>query len=193
MVGADTPRYTPPVRRIREDRGEEVHAAGPRSRAWVSGKIAVRPFGDGQAVVATAPITAGERLIALAHVFVDLPSKYTIQIDDHRHQAGTDETDDYLNHSCDPNATLRWDTLELVALRPIAAGALITFDYLISEWDLRAPFTCECGAAGCRREIRGFRFLGAAERARLRPWIAPYLLRRIADELPEARTLASQG
>lgn len=194
MVTSAAASYTSPVhhRSGEGERDVETGADEARERAWVSDKVAVQRFGDEQAVVATAAIAGGERLIALAHVFVDLPSKYTIQLDDHRHQAGTAETDDFLNHSCDPNTTLRWDTLELIALRSIAAGELITFDYLISEWDMRAPFTCACGAAGCRGEIRGFRFLDAAERARLRPWIAPYLLRRIDDDLPLG-PLASQG
>ncbi|MEZ4448131.1 MAG: SET domain-containing methyltransferase [Nannocystaceae bacterium] len=170
--------------------GEGGGEATTRERAWVSEKVAVLPHGDGRAVYAVQPIDAGERLIALAHVFVDLPHKYTIQLDDHLHQAGTGEADDFLNHSCDPNAAFRWGALELVALRPIAAGALITFDYLISEWDMRAPFRCECGAERCRGEIRGFRFLDAGERARIRRWVAPYLLQRIDVDVPESPSAA---
>lgn len=186
MASAAAAGYTPRV-----NDGDSGQAAdGARDRAWVSHKVAVEPHGDGRAVVAVAPIAAGERLIALAHVFVDLPHKYTIQLDDHRHQAGTGEADDFLNHSCEPNAAFRWDALELVAIRPIDAGALITFDYLISEWDMRAPFRCECGAPGCRGEIRGFRYLDAAAREQLRPWVAPYLLRRIDDDLPGSASAA---
>ena len=153
-----------------------------RERAWVSAKVEVQPHDGGQALKAVAAIAGGERLIALAHVFVDLPSKYTIQIDEHLHQAGTGEADDFMNHACDPNAAIDFEALEVIALRPIAAGDLITFDYNICEWDIRAPFSCVCGSPRCLGEVRGFRYLTQEQRARLEPWLSPFLRRRLAAE-----------
>ena len=150
-----------------------------RARAWVSEKVEVQPYAGGQALMATAAIAAGERLIALAHVFVDLPHKYTIQIDEHLHQAGTGEADDFMNHACEPNVTIDFEALEIVAIREIRAGELITFNYNICEWDIRAPFVCECGSARCLGEIRGFRYLDEVERKRLEPWLSPYLRRKL--------------
>jgi len=153
-----------------------------RERAWVSELVEVRPFGEGRALVATGSIPAGARLIALAHVFVDLPSKYTIQLDEHLHQAGTEEADDFMNHSCAPNVTIDFAALEIVAIRPISAGELVTFDYNICEWEMREPFTCRCGATRCIGEIRGFRHLTAPQRRSIGPHLSPYLRRRLAEE-----------
>ncbi len=57
------------------------------------------------------------------------------------------------NHSCDPNTA--FDGLNVVALRPIARGEELTIDYAISMNEMSASFSCRCGVAGCRGEIRG--------------------------------------
>jgi len=155
-----------------------------RARTWATPKIELRQrcmlsadFG----VTAREAIPAGTVLMSLAHVFVDRPGRHTIQIDARRHQAGTGEIDDYLNHSCDPNSALDFTRLELVSLRPIAAGEELSFNYLTSEWDMAAPFTCQCGACdrlggpGGPRVIRGFRHLSPAEQDLLAPLASPYL------------------
>jgi hypothetical protein len=53
------------------------------------------------------------------------------------------------NHSCNPNARFNQDGM-LVALRDIAKGEEITYDYLIhpipaSPWN----FMCQCSSANC--------------------------------------------
>lgn len=151
------------------------------ARTWASDKVEVRPCGSGQALFAAADIAAGERLLALAPVFVSAIGRYTIQIDGERHQAGTDEADDFMNHSCEPSARLDFETLEVLALRPIAAGELVTFNYLSSEWDMAEPFACECGSSGCVGTIRGFRHLDADQRRALMHLASPYLRGRLED------------
>lgn len=153
----------------------------PRAQTWSSSKIAMRPGADGIGVFAVEAISAGETLLALAHVFVEHPERHTIQLDVHLHQAGTGEIDDFLNHACAPNAVLDFEHLELRAARPIAAGEELSFNYLTSEWDMAAPFACVCGAAGCHGTIRGFRHLSAAQQETLAPLISPYLRRRLAE------------
>ena len=53
----------------------------------------------------------------------------------------------FTNHSCAPNAVLRirQGRVEFYAMRDIAPGEEISFNYLTSEWDMAAPFTCGCG------------------------------------------------
>jgi SET domain-containing protein len=156
-----------------------------RARTWSSPKIELRPGAEGLGVFVVEAISAGEVLMAIAEVFVEQRAQHTIQIDEHRHQAGTGEIDDYLNHSCDPNCALIFDRLELVALRPLAAGEELSFNYLSSEWDMAAPFRCGCGAADCMRSIAGFRWLKPAEQDALAPLASPYLRRRLAAERGE--------
>lgn len=119
-----------------------------RARGQASEKLELRRVDDQLGVYAIAPIDAGERLIALARVFVDRADRFTIQIDELLHQAGTFEMDDYLNHSCHPNCFLDFEQLAFVALRPIAVGEQLSFNYLSSEWSMATPFRCWCDATG---------------------------------------------
>ncbi len=148
-----------------------------RERASWSEKIELREGEIGLGVVAREPIAAGEVLVALAHVFVGSPEQHTIQVDEDRHQAGTREIDDYLNHACEPSARLDAERLCFVAARDIAPGEAVTFNYLTSEWDMVAPFDCMCGSPRCFGQIRGFRHLTPEEQARLEPLLTPFLLR----------------
>lgn len=64
--------------------------------------------------------------------------------------------DAYINHSCRPNALVRMERpkIHLVALRDIAAGEEVTFDYAAvysGAWAMK----CTCGADTCRGMIRG--------------------------------------
>jgi hypothetical protein len=151
-----------------------------RPHTWASPKVELRRDEGGLGVFANTEIAAGEVLIALAHVFVDRPARHTIQLDEQLHQAGTDEIDDYFNHSCDPNAYLDFQRLQFVAVRPLAAGEEISFNYLTSEWDMAAPFTCRCGAVGCVGEVRGFLHLTFEQQETLAPCCSPFLQRRLA-------------
>ena len=152
-----------------------------RAKTWSTPKIALRPGADGLGVFACEAISAGEILLALAHVFVDRPARHTIQLEARKHQAGTGEIDDFLNHSCDPNSALDFERLELVAIKPIAPGEELTFNYLTSEWDMAAPFACMCGAAGCHGLTGGFGHLNPAQQEALAPWTSSYLRRRLAE------------
>lgn len=64
-----------------------------------------------------------------------------------------------INHSCEPNAGFSGQ-ITLVAMRNIAAGEEITYDYAMTDietesedpWD---PEACLCGTANCRGAISG--------------------------------------
>ena len=150
-------------------------AMAVESGGWASAKVAVQEHDGGRALVAVAAIDAGERVLGLSRVFVAERGRYTIQLDEARHQAGTGEADDFMNHSCAPNVRLDVEALEAVALRPIAAGELVTFHYLTTEWEMAEPFACRCGAPGCLGTLRGFRYLGPAARRALAPLLSPFL------------------
>ena len=133
----------------------------------------------GRGVFATAPIPAGEAilqftgpLLSPAQVRDDL---YHLQIDDALYIGPSGAADDYVNHSCAPNAGFR-NGLMLVAMRDIAMGEEITWDYstAIDEAGF-SGFGCQCGAERCRGVVRSFRDLDAATQQRLAPWLLPYL------------------
>lgn len=86
----------------------------------------------------------------------------------------------FMNHSCDPN--LAWaDDDHLVAVRDIAEGEEVTFDYATSEthpwW--RPKWVCRCGSPACRRVISGRDCLDATfqerYRGRLPSWVTEFI------------------
>ena len=60
----------------------------------------------------------------------------------------------HINHSCDPNSYVKTVSGRrlVIALRDVAAGEEITYDYCING-DGATIWFCRCGAARCRREI----------------------------------------
>lgn len=66
-----------------------------------------------------------------------------------------------VNHSCAPNAGLRSDRI-LVALRDIAAGEEICYDYSTTMSERRWTMECACGTPACRGVIGDFHDLPIA-------------------------------
>ena len=133
----------------------------------------------GRGVFADAAIGAGEVILTFTGPRL---MRDAVREDDYHLQIGEDEylgasgrEDDYVNHSCEPNSGF-YLGLDLVAKRDIVAGEEITWDYstAIDEGDF-GGFPCNCGAPTCRKTVQSFRFLNAADQARLRPWLLPYL------------------
>jgi SET domain-containing protein len=70
----------------------------------------------------------------------------------------------YLNHSCD--GILGYDNeYNFVALRNIAKGEELTYDYGIAETDPSFEMVCACGSPQCRKVIRGTDWKDPAFRA----------------------------
>lgn len=61
-----------------------------------------------------------------------------------------------------------------MALRPIAQGDEVTYDYNTTEYSMASPFLCHCGHCS-GTEIRGFRHLSIPERQRRARILAAYL------------------
>jgi len=133
----------------------------------------------GKGVFAHAPILAGETIITFSGPLLKRSEireeDYHLQVDADLYLGASGEADDYVNHSCNPNAGFH-DGLVLVARRDIGPEEEITWDYstAIDEEDFPG-FTCRCGAAACRGAVRSFRHLDPVTRERLRDWLLPYL------------------
>lgn len=133
----------------------------------------------GKGVFACAPIAQGECIMTFSGAEF---SRAQVDFDDYHLQIGEDVylgpsrgLDDYVNHSCQPNSGF-YRGLDLVALRDIAPGEEVTWDYstAIDEQDF-AGFPCCCGAPLCRGQVLSFRYLPAVVQQRIRPWLLPYL------------------
>jgi SET domain-containing protein len=143
-------------------------------------KVYIKPsLQHGKGVFARAPILSGERILTFsgpllqrAQVFEE---DYHLQVGADLYLGASGEADDYVNHSCEPNAGFR-DGLALVARRDIRVEEEITWDYstAIDEEDF-VGFTCYCGAAACRGAVRSFRHLDPDIQEQLRDWLLPYL------------------
>ncbi|MDZ3832709.1 MAG: SET domain-containing protein [Sphingopyxis sp.] len=83
-----------------------------------------------------------------------LVSQHSLQIRPGLHISGTRHIG-FLSHGCDPNCRLDMTHFELVALRRIRNGELLTIDYSETEDRLFAQFACICGSTRCRRWITG--------------------------------------
>jgi hypothetical protein len=148
----------------------------------------------GQGVYATEPIAAGETVVAFGGYVVSrqmletLPSERTIhsiQIDDDLFMVGPEvpEPGDMVNHSCDPNCGILGSVI-LVAMRDIAPGEEITFDYAMSDSQDYDEFVCECGTALCREKVTGSDWTRPELQDRYRGWFSEYLERRIGRLVP---------
>jgi SET domain-containing protein len=92
-------------------------------------------------------------------------------------------TVDYINHSCEPNCGFT-DSTTLVAMREIAAGEAITFDYAMSDTKAIFAFDCWCGSAKCRKKISGDDWRLADLQDRYSGWFAPHVARLIKQSQP---------
>lgn len=75
---------------------------------------------------------------------------YLFGLDDEKYVIDGDGVAAFINHSCDPNCES--DEIEghvwIIALRDIAAGEELTYDYCLFDGDDESP--CCCGAQSCR-------------------------------------------
>ena len=134
----------------------------------------------GRGVFATATIASGT-CIAVCQGW--LASTAALNDDWHAMQVGPElwlcsagnHLDDCINHSCDPNAGFITGEAALYALRDIAAGEQIGWDYSTSIAEAGWVLECLCRAAKCREIIRSWPELAMSERDQLRRIALGYL------------------
>jgi len=143
--------------------------------------------GDMSAAVTTRALPQGAKIAKFYGEVHSAPTLYTLQIADNVHTLCVGGGPTYVNHSCDPNCF--WDmsgcTAEapfpiITALRPIAEGEEITFNYDHTEWHMDAPFQCLCGASEgkCLGKIEGFKHLDAETKQRFAPYVSPFIAQK---------------
>ena len=130
-------------------------------------KLELKNCEHGRGVFAKEPIKAGDEILKFRGPVVvinDLPRPYTAE-NDYFLQIGQDlfvgpsgEIDDYVNHSCEPNSGIKFesDYIKLVAIAPIAPGHQITFDYSTTMHKFDYQMNCACGSNKCRLRVKNF-------------------------------------
>lgn len=153
---------------------------------WLTPKAeARRSEGKGDGAFAIAAIARGETVAVFGGHPVTraelaaLPAEHrarSIQIDrDLFLVSGAErEPGDMVNHSCSPNCGMRGDIV-VVALRDIAAGEELAYDYAMSDASDYDEFVCRCGAASCRGVVRGSDWRDPALRARYRGYFTSFI------------------
>ncbi|RYD65679.1 MAG: SET domain-containing protein-lysine N-methyltransferase [Sphingomonadales bacterium] len=145
----------------------------------------------GKAVFATAHFAEGDMLIEFTgrRFRADqVPSlmrgggdRY-VQVTPDHYMGPSGRIDDLVNHSCAPNAGLRFtdNGIFLVAVRAILPGEEISWDYSTTLRESNWHMICQCRAPECRRVIANFDALDPdrQEYFRSRNLVAPYLRRR---------------
>jgi hypothetical protein len=145
----------------------------------------------GKAVFAAAPFAEGDVLLEFTGrrlpadqvpSLMHGPSDRFVQVTPDHYMGPSGQLDDLVNHSCAPNAGLRFSGagVFLVAIRAIAAGEEIAWDYSTTLRESDWHMLCQCKAADCRRVIGNFETLDAERQEwfRARNLVAPYLRRR---------------
>jgi len=145
-----------------------------------SAKLDVVLANGRKGLFAVVSIEKGEILIDLkGERTLSSPTKRSLQIGQGKHAFGSEETVGYLNHSCDPNVFLDFSCLCVRALKDIPAGDEVTINYAATEYEMHDSFRCDCGSPACLRTIKGFKFLTREQQLKLKPYLAPYLLRKL--------------
>jgi hypothetical protein len=91
------------------------------------------------------------------------------------------EPGDSINHSCEPNCGMR-NATTIVAMRDIAVGEELTFDYAMSDASDYNEFNCNCGTSLCRGRVRADDWRLDTLRHRYKGFFSPYIQRKIDAE-----------
>ena len=163
----------------------------PNSRNFVVGRTHI-----GEAVFAARRFKRGDLLMEFKGQRVHrskVPQYHAgendryVQIEPNYYLGPSNDMDDLINHSCNPNSGLKFTPgkIMLVAIRNIKLGEEITWDYSSTLLDDSWHMTCECRSKNCRKVIRNFGSLDKSiQRKYLRLGIVPkYIVDSIENDL----------
>ena len=144
-----------------------------------NGSLIVRPNGDmGQTAYAAKNIPKDTVLFHAKGLVVSYPTMYTICVGAGKHLLFGDAAE-CLAHCCSPNVRVEVNgdqkSFNMITVRDISEGELVTFCYCTTEWDMNSPFPCLCGAPSCFHMIRGFKHLSDQDRQSLWPITSSYI------------------
>jgi hypothetical protein len=128
-------------------------------------KLVVRQGTHGRGVFTEEPIAAATWIIRftgplLRHAETTAKT-LALQIGPDLYIGASGGFDDFINHSCEPNAGFKIEgmTADLYAIRDIAVGEEILFDYSTTLDEDDFTMTCQCGRPCCRAIIGDGKYL----------------------------------
>lgn len=131
--------------------------------------IATQETEHGKGVFAIKPFAKGEVILQAKGPILDYDDFedgsyedcHCLQIGERTYIGSSGDIDDFVNHSCDPNAGYRivGERADLIAIRDIQPGEEITFDYSTSMHNDANEMDCACGAPQCRGRIHDWQYL----------------------------------
>jgi len=167
-----------------------VRAAERHPVQLVRPLIVRRSSNHGRGVFTGVPIAAGAPIFSVIGTPVtdDTPmSPYEdarcYQVGIGRYISPTGRFGKYVNHACAPNCGfhMRGDVAMLVAIRDIARGEELTFDYSTIAAEDPWRMACCCGSGECRGEIGEFKDLPPERQRRyLELGVVPEYVRKAA-------------
>jgi len=123
-------------------RSSKIHAAGCYTTTPVSKGTHIVEYTGPRLTVEEADTRSSDR-----------PETYLFGLSDGQHVIDGDGVAAFINHCCDPNCEA--DEIDgrvwIIALRDIAAGEELSYDYNLYDGDDDAP--CCCGAENCRGSL----------------------------------------
>lgn len=157
--------------------------------SYLTDKAEVRPtFGNQLGVYAIQPISKGEVVAVFGGTFYlgqqienvpDAVLHLGVQIEEDIYLVPTEGGPAHrINHSCDPNCGFMGQVV-VVAMRDIAVGEQLTFDYAMCDGTPYDEFECLCGTDKCRHSITGDDWKRPELHERYKGYFSPYLQRRI--------------
>lgn len=136
-------------------------------------KYTVRPNRFGRGLFANRPISAGETVLRFRGPLIDFERSRNPRFECFCVQVGPNSytltwaPERFINHNCEPNLGFQ-ESRTLRALRPIAAGEELTFDYSTSMAENSWTMQCGCDSPNCRHVIGDFVDLPAELKSRYR-------------------------
>jgi len=126
-------------------------------------------------LIAEHPFGMGDLILALGNVPAERSDPKRLQVDEDAFILPPA----IICHSCDPNAYIDWETMELKALRSIQQDETITYHYGTSEDEYSiGQFDCECKSPECVGLFSGYKYLIAEQRLKIRQYISPFLKKK---------------
>jgi SET domain-containing protein len=144
-----------------ESKEAPIHYCNPnillikKSGIHGAGCYALATIPEGAYVVQyTGPVLSKEQADGL---YCERPDTYLFCLGEGEYVIDGDNVAAFINHSCDPNCET--DEVEgkvwVIALREIAPGEELTYDYNLYDGDDDDDAPCNCGAKACRKTMYG--------------------------------------